>query len=52
MTKILLSPADCPPWLTAWPVQGEVWLKMEQETDIYTVVAQLKVRAREGGAAL
>ena len=40
------------PWLTACPIQAEVWLKMDQKTNIFTVLAQKKELAREGETAL
>ena len=35
------------PWLTVRTVQGEVWMKLDRETDVNTVAANLEIKAKE-----
>jgi len=35
------------PWLTVRPVQGELWMKLDRQTDVNIVAANLEMKARE-----
>ena len=35
------------PWLTVRPVQGELWMKLDRQTDVNIVAAKLEMKAKE-----
>ena len=44
---LIFRPQMTAPWLTVRTVQGEVWMKLDRETDVNTVAANLEIKAKE-----